>query len=361
MTQLFEDAIDSLTEIDAMVEVAAKDKNETIENIYELIDFDPVNFLNSYLHSKTNYRIPVRTSKGMIYAEVNMESELEEYKKEVLNNLTNYADTNKIKLTEKDKGYFPRSIFSPITNNMGEGKKRIMNNMKKLGSYILIGLIASVAIMGSGCIESNDDLLEKSVENYIENDSLAADLSEYDISSGWTITSYQDINENLYEDPKIEVFDSYGNSLGSYKSDFIKQIKIDGSGKGDNIDNSGQYLHYDYGIDDGETCYLVNKSLGAYNNKLVPWIDNNPSLAVNPPLPQGTQIKFINLGLDSEHNPEWVNELLKTKTFYADDKFYGFAKDEKNIDVYVGLQKSRDYGPESLLMRNVTLGIKYPD
>ena len=183
----------------------------------------------------------------------------------------------------------------------------------------------------------------------------------YELSSGWTITSYQIIDERFYDGEKIEIFDSSGNSLGFYKSDFIKQLRIDGSGKVEDPKKSGKYLHYDYMINDGKTYYWSDKSLGAYDNELIPLTGDRPSVAVNPPQPQGTQIKFINLGSDSKYNPDWVNELLRTKTFYADDKFHGFRKDEKKIDIYVGLQKSRESEAESILMHNVTIAIKYPD
>lgn len=192
----------------------------------------------------------------------------------------------------------------------------------------------------------------------IEKQAYPQILAGYEVSSGWIVTSYQCINEELYNDEKIEVFDSHGNSLGFYKSDFLEQIRIDGSGKGDGVQNSGKFLHYDYRIDDGKTYYLADKSVGAWDNELVSWAGEKPSVAVNPSLPYGTMIRFKDLGPEGENIPDWVIELLKTKTFYADDKFHG--EDEKRIDIYVGLQKSRDSDrPESLLMHNVTVAMKY--
>ena len=183
----------------------------------------------------------------------------------------------------------------------------------------------------------------------------------YELSSGWTITSYQVVDEKFYDGEKIEVFDKKGNSLGFYKKDFLKQLRIDGAGKVEDPEKSGKYLHYDYIINDGKTHYWADKSLGAYDNELIFFTGSRPSVAVNPPVPQGTQIKFINLGSDSGYNPNWVNEILRTKIFYADDKFYNFGKNEKKIDIYMGLQKSREFKAESLLMRNVTIALKYPD
>jgi len=182
-------------------------------------------------------------------------------------------------------------------------------------------------------------------------------MQEYEVSSGWTITSYEDSNEALYNGQKIEVFDRYGNSLGFYKTDFLNQVKIEGSGKGDGIQNSGKYLHYDYEIDDGKTCYLSDYPLGAYDNKVIPWTENKPTIAINPPMPLGTKIKFVDLGPDSKNNPDWINQILKTKTFYVGDTFYS-AGDEKKIDVYVGLQKKLGYDkPEALYMTDVTIAI----
>ncbi len=183
---------------------------------------------------------------------------------------------------------------------------------------------------------------------------------DFEVSSGWTITSYQDVNEAVYSGNKVEVFDSGGKSLGRYKSDFLEQIRIDGAGKGDGKENPGKFLHYDYSVDNGKAYYLSDKSLGAYGNELVPWTGNKPSIAVNPPLPPGTKIRFKDLGSEGKNNYGWVKELLMSKTFYADDKFFGVK--EKKIDVYVGLQKTKnmDGTPESLLMHNVTIEIILP-
>jgi len=238
--------------------------------------------------------------------------------------------------------------------------------MSKTKFAVLIGIVVIGAMLGiyvfSGSNESKDAGIEIETQ---QSDSGAVSNEPYalkqriDVSSGWTITSYQDVNEAVYDGAKVQVFDVHGVSLGFYKSDFLDQVKIDGSGKGDGIQNSGKYLHYDYNIDDGKAYYLVDKSLGAYGNELVPWTGERPSVAVNPPLPYGTIIRFENLGPDAVENPGWVNLLLTSKTFYADDRFFGEGN-EKRIDVYVGLQKTKNMGgtPESLSMHDVTIYIK---
>jgi hypothetical protein len=191
------------------------------------------------------------------------------------------------------------------------------------------------------------------------NNSVQDRLEGYEISSGWTITSYQDIDERLYSGKKVEVFDEHGNLLGIYRVDFLRQVKIDGSGVGDGVGNTGQHLHYNYRIDDGRTHYLSDISYGAFMNELVPWTGEFPSVAVNPPLPKGSKIVFVDLGNDARHLEGWVYDLLMSKIFYSDDTFHGWT--EKKIDVYVGFQKTLEYGPEALLLRNVTLGIKLPE
>jgi len=235
---------------------------------------------------------------------------------------------------------------------MGKSKK-IIEKPNKINflkvSLIITGIILVILIYMS---------TEKS--DYTETPIEEVQVPEgYEISSGWTITSYQVIDEKFYDGKKIEIFNKEGNSLGFYKSDFIKQLRIDGAGKVEDPKKSSKYLHYDYIIDDGKTHYWADKSLGAYDNELISFTGNRPSVAVNPPLLQGAQIKFIDLGSDSRYNPNWVNKILKTKTFYADDKFHSFGKDEKKIDVYMGLQKSREFEAESLLMHNVTIALKY--
>ena len=190
-----------------------------------------------------------------------------------------------------------------------------------------------------------------------------ADSGVPEVSYGWTVTSYACLDENLYDGGKVEAFDYHGNTLGFYKADFLEQMTIDGSGKGDGIRNPGGILHYNYGVDDGKTYYLTDISLGSYDNELMPWTSDRPSVAVNPPLPYGTMIRLMDLGPDAKNNPEWVNGLLTAKTFHADDTFFlkGSDRNEKKIDIYVGIQASRDPGAaESLLMRNVTVEIIFP-
>lgn len=183
--------------------------------------------------------------------------------------------------------------------------------------------------------------------------------SGYIISENWTVTAYQSIDELLYSGPKIEVFDADGNSLGYYKKDFLEQVKVDGSGIGDGHGNPGGYINYDFEINDGRTYYLTQNSLGAYNNELHSWSEDKPSVAVNPPLPQGTEIRFLDLGPDAGYNPAWVNDRLKTKTFYSDDKFFGYSFYEKKIDIYVGNQKTFGGGaPENFLMHDVKVAVK---
>ncbi|MEA3229580.1 MAG: hypothetical protein U9P44_01580 [archaeon] len=253
--------------------------------------------------------------------------------------------------------------------------KKKTDTVKNADKHLLVPLIillALIIIIGI-CIGTEDNTpvntksaantssLNTSSENTPKDTTDIDQNPEYELSSGWTITSYQDVNEKLYTGKKIEIFDAQNNSLGFYKTDFLEQIRIDGSGKGDRTKNSGQFLHYDYGLDDGKTHYLVDISQGAYNNELVSWAGDRPSIAVNPPLPYGAKIRFRDLGPEAVYNPGWVNELLKTRTFYADDRFYGYGEDEKKIDVYVGLQTSREAGgPESLLMHNVTIAVRLP-
>ncbi len=227
----------------------------------------------------------------------------------------------------------------------------------KLAFSVVICVVLSILLFG---LSTNNTLKQYDSGSYESSDAFALTQTSANVSSGWTITSYQDNNEAVYTGVKLEVFDYKKKSLGFYKTDFLEQIKIDGSGKGDGIRNTGKFLHYDYNVDNGKTYYLSNISLGAYENELVPWTGDRPSIAVNPPLPLGTQIRFINLGSDAQYNLPGVNELLMNKTFYADDKFYGVTG--KKIDVYVGLQKVKDTAgtPESLWMQNVTVSIEPP-
>ncbi|MBN2095306.1 MAG: hypothetical protein JW727_04625 [Candidatus Aenigmarchaeota archaeon] len=220
-----------------------------------------------------------------------------------------------------------------------------------LGAAIVLAIILSVAapVLDLDGADSSPVIVLREVPEV---------SGRYEVSSGWTVTSYQNLDERLYSGKKVEVFDEFGNSLGFYREDFLEQAMVDGSGKGDEINNSGQYLHYDYQLDDGKTYYLEKRSIGAYQNELVPWTGDKPSVAVNPPLPKGTEIIFLDLGKDSANNEPWVNELLESKVFHTGDTFHG--EKGKKIDVYVGMQSSVEQGPESFLMRNVTIMVRYP-
>ncbi len=179
-------------------------------------------------------------------------------------------------------------------------------------------------------------------------------------SRGWIVTSYGDVNEALYNGNKIKIFDRNGIFLGLYRQDFLVHVIINGAGIGDGIGNDKtKFLHYDYDINDGKTCYLSDVSLGAYNNELVPWTGDRPSIAVNPALPQGTMIRFKDLGSGGNLNYTWVQDLLLSKTFYADDKFHGIDEKEKRIDVYVGLiERADNMGPQSLYIEDVRIMIE---
>lgn len=172
--------------------------------------------------------------------------------------------------------------------------------------------------------------------------------------SGYTITSYSDPQEKFYDGEQIEVFSKNGSSLGFFKKDFLEQVKIDGSGVLEGEDT--RFLHYDFSVDDNITYYLADYSLGAWDNKLNNWTQEKPSIAIKPPLEHDTKIRIRSVGPND--NPAWVNDLLLSKTFYVDDKFYGVGN-EKRIDIYVGLQKSKTTigRPESLLIHNVTIKI----
>ena len=172
------------------------------------------------------------------------------------------------------------------------------------------------------------------------------------IETGYTITSYGDPNEKHYTEEKIQVWNRSGDSLGYFKKDFLQQVKIDGSG----YTEEEKFLHYDYSVNDNKTYYLSDYSRGVWDNPINGWHHSRPSIAINPPLEQGTKIDILELGPND--SPQWVNELLLTKIFYIDDKFFGIG-DEKRIDIYIGLLKNKSIinEPESLLIKNATIGI----
>ena len=194
------------------------------------------------------------------------------------------------------------------------------------------------------CGSNDENSIEAPTQNNSNNSST--------ILTGYTMTSYGEPNEEHYTGINIDVWNRYGEYLGMYKKDFLEQIKIDGSG----LTEEKEYLHYDYSINDGKTYYLLHDSIGAYGTTLNDWHHSRPSLAINPPLKQGTKIDILELGPND--SPQWVNELLLTKIFYVDDKFFGMG-DEKKIDIYVGIQKNKSVVGtyQSLLTNDVKIKI----
>lgn len=184
----------------------------------------------------------------------------------------------------------------------------------------------------------------------------------YTILENFTVTTYQNVDEKFYSGMKIPAFDEKRHLLGFYRKGFLEQVKIDGSGNGSG--GQGNYLCYDYGrsVPGKDVYYFTDFSKGAYGDKLVPWDGENPSVAINPVAPHNTRVRFLDLGPDSSQNEPWVNERLKSKVFNVDDKFSGIPEDAKKVDVYVGHQKRLGFGgPETFIMNNVTIAVKFPE
>lgn len=222
-------------------------------------------------------------------------------------------------------------------------------------------LASCAVIFGSAYAANSND------SNSVDANSIDANsLDNWVESTNWLVTSYGNANETLYSGEKTEVFDRDDKLLGLYREDFLYWVEVNGSGIGDGIGNDKtKFLVYDYDINDGKTYYLVDYPRGAYNNPLHSWMTDNPSVAVNPPLPYGTRIRFKDLNLKVKLNHPWVEDLLLFKTFHADDRFCLFdeEKSNKKIDVYVGVIERKEYDSsnyQALLMEDVTMLIEQP-
>lgn len=184
----------------------------------------------------------------------------------------------------------------------------------------------------------------------------------YEIWDDVTITSYQNLNEVFFNGPRnVPALDLNGHSLGDFKESFLEQMKVDGSGVG--LDTHGKYLCYDYTRSlPGKPVYEYRDfpyGSGGPSNRLVPW----ESVAINPPLPAGSEVRFVDLGPDGKYNPDWVNAQFLKKPLHVRDQFFGYPQDLKKIDMYVGIQKLPvgDYrGAESLKMEHVVVAVKRP-
>ena len=225
-------------------------------------------------------------------------------------------------------------------------------NFKKIACSGILGLACVVAALPLS--KANDvrvnDANDVNGINWIESDK-------------WLITSYGNVDEKLYFGRKKKIFNYFNEFLGLYKEEFLFWVMINGSGIGDGVGNDKtKFLCYDYSINDGITHYLIDYPQGAYNNRIFSWLEDNPSVAVNPPLPQGTKVRFKDLNLPYELDYPWIEDLLLSKTFSADDRFFLPAEEKHNkkIDVYVGIVESRGYGWQSLYIEDATLLIEQP-
>lgn len=258
-----------------------------------------------------------------------------------LDEFTDFTKDMIIQITPEKGGYFSNLV-----------KKGMMNK----------GLLASLAVLSAvglvcGCVSLPG--IGKDSDRHVKYPDgwQMPNSSEWDISSGWTITSYGLVNEKLYAKEKIQVFDDQGDYIGRYRQDFLDQVKIDGAGVGDGNENSGKIIQYNYNLNDGKTFHLTDVALGAYGYPVSSWTSDRPSVAVNPPLPAGTEIRFVDLGHEGIYNPDWVNYVLLGKTFYSDDTF--FNMEGNRLDVYVGLQESlKEPNDQTFLMRNVTVAVR---
>lgn len=248
-------------------------------------------------------------------------------------------------------------------------------NLKKIKNCVTT-LATGTVILGSGCFlncSKPKPLTENSTKDANVVDSLdsednndANSLDGWIESRGWTITSYGNVNEALYSGEKIKIYNKSNKFLGLYSKEFLPWVKMNGSGIGDGIGNDKtQFLCYDYDINDGKTHYLINHPQGAYNNVISSWKTYKPSVAVNPPLPQGTRIRLKDLNLKTKLNHPWVENLLLSKTFHADDRFFlpEAERSNKKIDIYVGIIKFKDYTPanyQALFMKDATVLIEQP-
>ena len=242
-------------------------------------------------------------------------------------------------------------------------------NLKKFNNG-LTTLAACAIVLASACnkykpetedmksTDSKDN--SRSVTQTKDTDSLDGWIE----SKGWTITSYGNVNEALYPGEKIKIYDRSNQLLGSYSKEFLPWVKMNGSGIGDGVGNDKtQFLCYDYNVNDGKTHYLIGHPQGAYSNVIFSWKTDRPSVAVNPPLPQGTRIKFKDLNLKTRLNHSWIEDLLLSKTFHADDRFFLPEKEKSNrkIDIYVGIIEFKDYTPDNyqaLSLKDVTVLIE---
>ncbi|MDP3026580.1 MAG: hypothetical protein Q8N63_02640 [Nanoarchaeota archaeon] len=231
-----------------------------------------------------------------------------------------------------------KNLLNKIADN-------IKTNLKKIACSSILGL-ACIA----GTLHADTNINDSNDINWIESDK-------------WLITSYGNANEALYSGKKTGIFNRFDEFLGLYREDFLFWVMINGSGIGDGIgNNKTQFLCYDYYINDGITHYLIDHPQGAYSNRIFSWLEDNPSVAVNPPLPQGTKVRFKDLNLEGELDYPWIEDLLLSKTFYSDDKFFlpEEEKHKKKIDVYVGIMQTPGYGWQSLYIQDAKLLIEQP-
>ncbi|GAC1390280.1 MAG: hypothetical protein NVSMB31_07150 [Vulcanimicrobiaceae bacterium] len=159
-------------------------------------------------------------------------------------------------------------------------------------------------------------------------------------SSGWRLTVYYTAVLAYYSGPPQTVFGcsdlvctSRNVLLGTFPSDFINVVKVEGTGK----IASGSYLNWS-----GDVGYwLDTSSRDAQGNALVPY----RTAAADPSIPFGTAFRVMTCGADTGTGTPTdaaVCSSLQGFPWVITDRFTVGAVG-KHVDLYIGEQNSANF------------------
>lgn len=165
------------------------------------------------------------------------------------------------------------------------------------------------------------------------------------------LTSYWTVSESVCAAAKEPLYDRGGGLLGCFRADFLRDVRVEGWGRGDGDGNDGRYLGYYR----ARGFYLHDVPLDNRSGELVPW-----RTSASNSLPRGTRVRILALPDDLPRCPE-IRQRLLTTVFVVSDCGSGLRGHQ--LDLYVGdqPQAAAHAAPESLYVPGACLALDYPE
>lgn len=153
---------------------------------------------------------------------------------------------------------------------------------------------------------------------------------------GWNVTVYYTPVEQFHGGESTTITNENG-TIGSYPSDFLEIVKVEGVGKITSGEHAGSYLHWTPSLG----YWLTEEPLDAQGNMLIPF----KTAASYSNVESGTHINITDCGRQTATStklPQEICETIKSADWVVTDRFHT-EMDEKHIDLYIGEEDRVDF------------------